>query len=486
MRTRVAIFAWSCMAFLPSLLVAQTPVDAARYFQPGLGTVGSNLNTSGGFSLLSYDYESVLFNPAMSSLFANSEFSMSLNTINAGSTSTYLGNSSDFSENAFGINALAGVFKLPTYQGNFALSAGYIQKANYNRVFSASGFNTQNSVSDFLAQTTDDNLRFISYNGYAIDSARVNGVATGEMSSIYRFSGFTGINQYIEQTESGQLGEFVVNASTEVIKDIFIGFTLGIPLGTYSYERVYFEQDVDNNYDQFPSNVTDLLYTETFDARVSGIYAKLGTVIKPAQWLNIGISYQTPYELEVNENYFNSVFTRFDDGTTPTNDFIYQLDGSFTYTIMNPQIIQVGLGIQNLAGLDAGLTLDYRSFNDLEFSAGPEFKSFELTQNRAIRAQFRDVLFVSGGVGYDFNGFKPQAGFAYIPSMYQNGGVNLMQYSLGFLSRISDQMSFSFGMNYQTAQETVSLYQTADFGGSPILENDQYRLSAQIGLHIRF
>ncbi|TNE72209.1 hypothetical protein EP331_07725 [bacterium] len=473
-----------CFLLTVQSAYSQNYEDAARYFNASNGSIGANLNTSGAFGLLPNDFQSVMFNPAMSSLFGYSTFGASLNSVYSGADVGYLSNSSTLSETSFGINELSGVFKFPVYQGSFAISAGYIQTGNFNKVFSASGFNTQNSISDYLAQTTDANIQNLGYYGYATNYMTVNNDST--LESALRFDNFRGIDQYVEQLESGQMGEFIVNVSSEVMKNLFLGASVSVPMASYTFERTYYEQDVQNFYSIYPNNVSSILVSESVDARATGVYAKLGFVFKPISWLNIGASYQTPYELEMSENYTYSVYTTFDDGTNSPIDEDTNLEGSFDYSISNPQVVQVGLGIENLNGFDAGLTLDYRSFGDLQFKVSNTYKAFELTQNNLIRQNLTDVLSISAGLGYDFKGFKPQLGFSYVPNKYQNGGYDLRYYSAGFQARVSEQMLLNFGVQYAKFTESPTLYNTADYGTSPAINIDYSKITAQVGVQIRF
>lgn len=480
MRVGIKIVLLGILCLFSSQLMAQNPNDAARYYDQQANQTGANFNTSGAFGLLPYDFASVVFNPAMSALYKHSTVDLGLSGVMNSSKAEYLSTSTSSTESEFSLNSFSGVFKFPTLQGSLALAVGYNKMADFTNHFTANGFNTQNSISDYYAQSSDANLRLIGYNGYATDS-------TGsDLQSMLRFGGFTGIDQFIQQKEAGQYGEFVLNASTEFQKGMFVGFTIGIPLATYSFERLYLEEDLANRYVAYPSNVESILATEQVNADGAGIYAKLGIVVKPSDNIQLGLSYQTPYSLELNETYSYSVYTVFDDGVAPSESYPYRLNGDFTYKIKIPSIIQFGMALDDVSGFDFGFTADYRNYSSLEFETASEFKLFEIKQNKAIQSRFRDVLNMSAGVGYKFGSVKYQIGAAYLPTYENVGGTDRLVYSTGIDAKISDQLNIFAGVRYQTGKQDRFLYSTTDYGSNPSLKTNGSWLTTQIGLKFKF
>lgn len=480
MRVGIKTVLVGIFCLVSSRIMAQNPNDAARYYNHQANQTGANFNTSGAFGLLPYDFASIVFNPAMSALYKHSAVDLGLTGVMNRSKSDYLATSTSSTESEYSLNSFSGVFKFPTYQGSLAIAIGYNKMADFTNQFTANGFNTQNSISDYYAQSSDANLRLIGYNGFATDSIG------GNLQSMFRFGGFTGINQFVQQNETGQYGEFVLNASTEFQKGMFVGFTIGIPLTNYSFERLYLEEDLANNYNTYPSNIESVLATEQVNANGAGIYAKLGFVIKPSDQIRLGLSYQTPYSLEISETYSYSVYTIFDDGVAPSDDYPYRLKGDFTYQIKTPSILQFGIAVENLAGFDFGITADYRNYSSLEFETAAEFKHFEIKQNKAIQSQFKDVINVSAGLGYDFGSLRYQIGAAYLPTYENVGGTDRIIYSTGVDVQISDQLNLFAGIRYQAVKQDRFLYSTTDFGSNPALKTNGSWLTTQVGIKFRF
>jgi len=375
------------------------------------------------------------------------------------------------------------VFKVPTTQGSLVFSAGYVQSADFSDNFMADGKNNVNSISDFLASTRDPNIRLAGYNGYAIDSV---GSPSSDLQSILRFSNFSGINQFVQQDQTGSMGEFILNGATEFQKNFFVGFTVGIPVGTYSYGRIILEEDLNNDYSALQLDVASILVTENVRAEMAGVYAKLGLLYKATDFLNLGLSYQSAYDLEVNEDYSYRVFTRYDDGFEPSDDFPYRLEGEFKYRIENPSILQAGVSVVDLHGLDLGLTLEYRNYNGLRFSYTSDLFYEENDLNREIQNQFKDVLNVSSGIGYRFGNVKTQAGVAYLPNYRTDSNSDRFIINLGSVIDLSERFEFNIGLSYRGSTSNQFLYSTADYGSNPTFNLKQHWFTSQFGIKLKF
>jgi hypothetical protein len=482
MRLQIVVLVMLC-ACLNTSVNGQGSADAARYFDQNIFGNGFTFNSAGSMSLHGMDYSSVIYNPATSALAKKSSAGFAMNGVFGRSKSDYLSNTTVRSESEFNLSTINTVFKIPTSQGSLVFSAGYVQSADFSDNYMADGKNLTNSISDFLAKAANADIRFAAYNGYAVDSVR-NG--TSDLQSILRFSNFNGINQFVQQNQTGRMGEFIINGATEFQKNFFIGFTVGIPVGTYSYEKIFLEEDLNNDYSAFQLDVSSILVTENVRAEMTGIYAKLGLLYKATDFLNLGLSYQSGYDLEVNENYSYRVFTTYDDGFTPSDEFPFRLEGDFTYRIENPAILQAGVSVVDLHGLDLGLTVEYRNYNGIRFSLPTDYVSEEIGLNRDIQNEFKDVLNVSAGVGYRFGNIKTQAGVAYLPDYRTDSNTNRYIINVGSVIDLSDRFEFNLGLSYRGITGNQFLYSTADYGDNPTFENKQQWFTSQVGIKLKF
>ncbi|MDZ7681951.1 MAG: hypothetical protein U5J63_09650 [Fodinibius sp.] len=179
-------------------------------------------------------------NPAVMALYDDSFFSFDLSTRFVDETGQYLGNSSTNSANQTSIGDFGFAYKVPTTRGSLVVGGGYSQTTDFNRTMSANGRNNETTITDFYNVTPDDSLFFAAFDVYAIDFATTDS-SFANTKSIFRFfdnNFYPGINQEIELTESGRMGEYSAFLATELLKDFSVGASIGYLSGTYTYRRI--------------------------------------------------------------------------------------------------------------------------------------------------------------------------------------------------------------------------------------------------------
>lgn len=480
--SRLIILGFAGILCFQSAAYSQASEDAYRYYNRSIYGSGMVFNSAGSMALHGNEFSSVFYNPASSSFLQNSSVEMGLNGFLTKSKTNYLSQSSSTTGNEFSLSTINAVFKVPTKQGSLVFSAGYTQMNDFGESFTANGFNNSNSISDFLASAGNSDLRLIGFNGYATDTNRVSNT----LQSVLRFTGFNGINQYVEQNQTGDMGEFVLNASTEFQKNLFVGFSIGIPAGVYHYERIYLEEDLANNYTTALFDVDHILVTEKVDANIAGIYAKLGLIYQPLENFRLGVSYQTSHNLEVNENYSYRVYTTYDDGFVPSDAYPYDLNGDFDYRILQPAILQVGFSVINAYGIDLGFQAEYKNYNGLRFDFDSDFKTDEISLNRAVQNELEDVLNLSVGLGYRFSQVSVQTGVAYMPDPSKSNQNDQLIWHGGMIMNVSDSMKLNFGLRYNQVSYDKKLYSTDQYGDSPNLNLNLNQMLIQCGFTVQF
>ncbi|MBN2665743.1 MAG: hypothetical protein JXR67_04485, partial [Bacteroidales bacterium] len=111
-------------------------------------------------------------NPASMALSEKSYFSFDLSSRFINETGTYLGNSTEHTDNQTSVGDLGIVYKVPAIRGSLVVGGGYSQTTDFNRALSASGRNNQSTITDFYNSSfADDSLFFAAFDVYAIDFA---------------------------------------------------------------------------------------------------------------------------------------------------------------------------------------------------------------------------------------------------------------------------------------------------------------------------
>lgn len=430
-------------------------------------------------------------NPASMALVDESFFSFDLSTRFIDETGHYLGNSSGFSDNQTSIGDLGFVYKVPTVRGSLVVGGGYSQTTDFNRAFSVSGFNEESSITDFYADLSrDSDLNEAAFNAYAIED-----VNQDSSVSIFRvgadFSDYPGINQDIEVTEKGRIGEYSAFLATEVLKNFSFGGSIGYLSGTYNYNREFLESDRRGNYEtafidsdgdgEFDTDIDQIYSTDNIDADIQAFSARLGFIFEPLEQLKIGASYAFSSNLHIDEDYNTQIRTTFDNGAETE---LEEAPGRIAYKVVQPQRLKGGFTAQS-GGLQFTATAEavFHSNARIEFDE-LKFNPDENAINRVVRSNFKDVINLRGGLQYKANKrFIPRLGYAYFPNPQRNGFASERQFiNGGFSAEITKGLKFDFGLQYSFWDDQNELYSTQNV--REVVREEVTRLHVMAGLRM--
>ena len=478
------------MAIAGSAVHAQNAGDVLRYsleypsYDP-ISVVMPSVSQSSGFGTFQD-------NPAAMALTEESYFSFGLSSRFVDETATYLGNSSDFSDNETNIGDLGFVYKVPTERGSLVLGGGYSQTTDFNRALSASGRNNQSTITDFYnSSLADDSLFFAAFDVYAIDFATTDS-SFANTESIFRigFDQYPGIDQDVELTERGKMGEYSAFLSTEFLKNVMVGAAIGYLDGTYAYSREFLESDRQNDYnaafidsdgDGNPETDIDrILSIDTINADIRAFSARLGFVYKPLEQLSVGASYEFPSVLHIDENYNTELLSTFDNGVQFEDD----APGRFSYKIKRPQRVKGGITVQGGNGLRLSASAEavFYSQGRIRYEE-IELNPQEEAINDVVRSTFNDVINLRGGLEYEINDrFTPRLGYAYFPNPQDGFGSERQFVSGGFSAELSRGLLLDFGLQYSFWEDQNTLYRTPSV--SETVTEDVSRLHMMVGLRM--
>jgi hypothetical protein len=434
-------------------------------------------------------------NPASMALVDNSFFSFDLSSRFVDETSKYLSNSSSFSDNQTSIGDLGFVYKVPTVRGSLVVGGGYSQTTDFNRALSASGRNGQSTITDFYnSSLASDSLFFAAFDVYAIDYATTDS-SFANTSSIFRigFDQYPGINQDIEMTEKGSLGEYTAFLSTEVFKNFTIGGSVGYLNGTYSYQREFLESDRQNDYNaQFidtdgdgnpETDIDQILSVSSIEADIKAFSARLGFIFEPVKQLSVGGSYEFPSTLNIDESYNTELITTFDNGV----QFEDEAPGRFSYKVVRPQRLKGGFTVKSDNGLQLTASAEGVFYSDARI----EFDEIELNPeesavNDVVRSNFNDVINLRAGLEYKVNDqFAPRIGYGYFPNPQEGnfGGSGERQFlNGGFSAELTKGLMFDLGLQYSFWDDQNELYSTPNV--REVVREEVTRLHVMAGLRM--
>lgn len=397
-------------------------------------------------------------------------------------SNTYLSNTvtSDLQQNRLG--NIGVVYNVPVDRGSLVIGGGYVLREHANRTNTGRGFNAQSTITDVFKEP-GSSYNDIAFNAYAID---YGDVAQTYDESIFRVGfapgDYPGIQQDVELTSRGLIGEYSVFIATEYKKNLLVGVSIGLDYGVINMDRNVLETDEDNLYDgDFigadelglgGTDVQSILLVDDIRSEVLGASLSAGLLYKVNPFLNLGASIDLPTQLNVTESYFSDIETRLDDGRTPYGD---NFEGDFEYQIRRPAQYRFGVALDNFNGFSAtasaelidfrnvGLDLVSRTQGDIPFEETRELRLQQEGFDRMFDANYRTVVNWRAGLSYQLmNGTEFRAGGAFLPATANRFNADRILLNGGFGIPLSQQLYLDVGLQYQMWDDVTALYEYFD------------------------
>lgn len=421
-----------------SLIMAQTEFDALKYVQTDINGTARYMSMAGAFGALGGDPSAIKDNPAGLGIYRRSEVTGTLNTIIQGSTTNWQYKENGVNINSYGYDNLykvgANNFSLvlasPTWKNDSEndkdgllssnWSFSYNRLKNFDRNINIKSGASSSSISDYLSYFSegfipDDfyyspgninalfnnpympTLSIYGYQGFLMDSVspgKWNSTITNLITPTYRL------------TEKGHLDEYAVGWAGNFGNKLYIGATLSLRDLNYTAISKYSE----NFGSEGSMSLGDTIYTKG-----SGVKLNIGAIVKPTDFLRIGLSLQTPTLYSVTDNYYSTlVYNR----TISTNNGPFSPYG----TIMAPGVpksfqlqdpVQINASAAYIIGTKGLISVGYDYIN----YTGTKFLSIDnqdyTNVNDGMKQTLNDVRTIKIGGEYKLtNNFSLRAGYA--------------------------------------------------------------------------
>lgn len=439
--------------------------DAINYSHFGLSGSSRTLGIGGASTAIVGDISNIWGNPAGLGMKRNSEFSFAP-AINIASTkSSFLGESQTDGRLNLNFNSLALVFsgiKDPLQEGVYrggTFGISYARINNFQNQYSYSGNNNLTSITDYYAEsasgmsakdmgdsTNPTSIAQMAYWGYLINPVGNNNNYT---TAIYgednngneQFSGFPVIQNHTVKTTGAQY-QWNFSYGGNINEKFCFGISLGLPSIRNTITKTFSESMTNPN----PIKSTDL--TQYLRVTGKGINFKAGILIKPADFINIGLSAQSAsYYLMKNEYYYNAASTYNPGATisqssssfsTPVGTYNYSLrtpgryNGAITFIIGKHGFITGEGEYVNYSNGSLGIT-EVGDKTNFKYDNRTIKNIYQNTWNLKVGGEYRyDILRLRGGFAYIDSPFKKELIDAKI-SQYNNaiynitGGIGIKQ-----------------------------------------------------------
>lgn len=435
---RIACLLVSASLLSSGVVFAQGELDAYRYSQTELNGTARYLGMGGAFGALGGDISSMSSNPAGLGIYRSSEIVTTLSLSSIKAKSDWGGSKVDANKTKFNFDNIAYVGYFPTGndEGLIGWNVGfsYNRVKNFNRNYRLRG--TQNySLADYAAAKasyagTDRNSgewfgipknemppfgvvnnesdlvydKLGAYNGgwlsgLAYQSGMI-GANQANVNDTYYHSAFAEWDQNnqnwysdsrpddvgLDVSESGAIDQYDFSFATNISNRVFIGATIAVTDLNYRMSSSYFE-----NYLYTDNSMDYLDWGNTLRVDGTGYSFNLGVIVRPADYLRLGVAYNSPIWYKMTDSYWGYADTHNENypedpdvsGETPASPYPYT---NYKLRTADKWIFSVA----GIIGQTALISLDYElgNYKYMKLSDPYGYEHYEALNHDLIQKDF--------------------------------------------------------------------------------------------------
>ena len=492
-----------------SLSHGQTITDALRYSNDDIKGTARFRALSGAFGALGGDISAISINPASSAVFTSSHATFTLENENLNNETSYFNGRNSSSDSNLDLTQGGGVFvfknqNLDSPWKKFAVSIAFENSKNYDNNWRANG-TSQNSIDGyFLANaqglplsdisaltgesTTDayseigsiygyqNQQAFLGYDSYILEPETFDDTNTVYFSNIAPGN----FNQAYTYSATGYNGKLSFNAGAQYTDDLYIGLNLNSHFLNYERYTSFYETNNNEN-----TLVDEVLFDNTLTSNGTGFSFQLGTIYKITPELRIGITYDSPTWMTIEEETTQYLETHVLD----------DVNGDF-YQIVDPNIVNVfaGYKLQTPAKFsssiayvfgDKGLiSFDYSTKDYSKTKFKPTSDAYYSEQNNIMSNALTNASTYRIGAEYKVKKLSFRGGYRFEESPYKNGKTigDLTGYSLG--------LGYDFGntvldLTYSNAKQSRdNQFFDVGFTNAATVDNTNSNITLSLGFKL--
>lgn len=355
------------MSSLTMALWAQDYEDLLRFSQTYQTGNARYSAMSGAFGSLGANISAMSVNPAGSALVRGSMFEFSPEFSLTKTENHYLGNYD---------RAFTGALKIP----NIGFVAGknvkesdlFITGVSFgfsinrqNLYQQSSNFNALNggsSLTDDFMRLANKDLWFADYNDLAYNTNLIYFDSTSQsyISDFRWFDGNVVKSQYgqeqsINRKVTGSKREYLANFGIDFSQKVYIG--ANIAAESIFYSENFSLNETDNQLKLY--NLNDFTYERKTDVNGMGVNAKIGVIVRPIEYLRLGIAAHSPSVYSMNAKTTSSLQVNYEN-LSYSEKYAENIN-EFDYQMLTParMIASLGFVYKNIAVIG----VDYESVN---------------------------------------------------------------------------------------------------------------------------
>jgi long-subunit fatty acid transport protein len=404
--------------------MAQTPEEAVTFLEneSGIGVKAQAMGNA--FTAVADDYSASYWNPAGLTQLKAHELSGDLYHLKFSNQATFEGFTKNDDRTFTKWSSIGFAYKFPTTQGSFVMSFGYNRFKDYDSFLNFSGYTMLSNGLEFELEDPEGEFQY-----YPFDK---------------------NVMQTEEIYQDGNLSAWTLAGGVELSPRFALGLTVNFYSGKSRYLFDFYQDDIDDLYNQYPANYTRYELHQRIDSKFAGWGVKLGGLFHLNESFRLGLAVDFPTSLEVSEKYSANDVLYFDDAYSSDYDLG---SGEWVYLINYPYKVSGGIAFDMNTLLVAG-SFEYRDWSQVQFDVPDEFEVNDdynslLNENQFFSEEFRPVLSYAAGAEFRIpgTGLKLRGGYRYIPSPFIDDDEKLKRqyYTAGLGFDIDDQATINFG-----------------------------------------
>lgn len=413
------------LCLIASLTFAQSYVESALLFSRTRPGGSARIQGMGGSQIaLGGDYSVGLSNPAGLGMYNRSEVTLTPAYSAYDTEAEYLGSFNKSSTSKFIIPGLSLVLHMPMEKngfvgGSFAVSLS--RTNDFNRSINYYGENDQTSIIDSFIDIANgaptdqfENELYNSPTGLAYYNYLIGpkSLLHPDSSKIEYFTDVRTIPYQQEQIDTeGANNQWSFSYGANFNDKLFLGAGIGLSTLKFKSTKLYSE-DFDDPY----LNYLDL--EESLDIKGNGINATLGAIVRPVDFLQVGVSFTTPTYFEFTETYdagMSTSWKNFDyygDGSTILNNESAATDiVTSDYSLTTPMKFSAGVAFLSEYGIITG-DVEFTNPAKAKYSSNISGVSFS-QDNENIKAAYQSVVNYRIGGEFRYKILRVRAGYGF-------------------------------------------------------------------------
>ena len=380
-----------------------------------------SMSMGNAYSTFGNSYTAILFNPATLATAEKTTFTTSVGLNLYRNTTNYLSTETSSLKTQTNLSQFGLVlpFKSDSTGRTFALSLGYNQSKDFNRIVEFEGYNANGSFVNDLVLDGKNIARNL------LLSYPYNDPVSGEY-----FEDRTILNNNLQQKGSlindGGLYNWSAGASYEFAYNVFFGASVNYAIGTLQSNREISETDINDFYSLTTTTIPDSSLTAGFESfrfndvvdwSYNGWDARFGLLYKFFDFIRIGGSVKLPTTFVISEDHYFNGESNFSTGYTKTLDVPVV---SSKYEITSPFEFTAAASV-NIWFITGAAEVSYTDYTQMRFS-GDEDPPVYAEINKQILEKYTQVFNLRAGAEFrlPFTGLSARAGFMYNPSPLAN------------------------------------------------------------------